>query len=55
MVNGGDSIAGDGLALTGAPGAVTVDLGSSAVTGYGGTVGYTGLESLTTAQSGAGG
>ena len=55
MVNGGDSVAGDGLALVGAPGAVTVDLGGSAVTGYGGTVGYTGLESLTTAQGAGGG
>jgi hypothetical protein len=51
-VNGGDSVAGDRLTLTGAAGAVSVDFGNSAVTGYGGTVRYSGLEALDTGQTG---
>ena len=53
--NGGDNVGNDLLTLTGAPGAVTVDLGNRTVNGYGGTVGYTGIEALATAQGGGAG
>ena len=53
--NGGDNVGNDLLTLTSAPGAVTVDLGNRSVTGYGGTVGYTGIEALATAQNGGAG
>jgi len=55
MANGGDNTGNDLLTLTGAPGAVAVDLGNSSVTGYGGSVQYTGIEALATAQGGGGG
>ena len=54
-LNGGDSLDGDSLSLSGAPGAVLVDFGARTITGYGGTFSYTGLEALSTAQgAGAG-
>ena len=53
--NGGDNVGNDLLTLTSAPGAVMVDLGNRTVNGYGGTVGYTGIEALATAQGGGGG
>ena len=52
--NGGDNTGNDLLTLTGAPGAVIVDLGNRSVTGYGGSVQYTGIEALSTAQGGGG-
>jgi RTX calcium-binding nonapeptide repeat (4 copies) len=53
--NGGDNVGSDVLSLTSAPGAVAVDLGNRTVAGYGGTVGYTGIEALATAQNGGAG
>ena len=50
--NGGDNTGNDVLTLTGAPGAVTVDLGNRSVSGYGGSVQFTGIEALATVQGG---
>jgi hypothetical protein len=55
LVDGGDSVAGDALALTGAAGAVSVDFETAQIIGYGGTVEMARIEDLATSQTGAGG